>query len=85
MRKTKLKVRILSWILCFLMIFTAIPTYAEENVSGNAYDDFSITVDGEAVELKADGTEPCEDLDGDATILKVSVPADAEKLTIATT
>ncbi|MBE5866888.1 MAG: hypothetical protein E7292_11905, partial [Lachnospiraceae bacterium] len=35
MRRTKLKVRILSWILCFLMAFTAIPTYAAGTVSGN--------------------------------------------------
>lgn len=35
MRKTKVKVRILSWILSFLMAFTAVPVYATENVSGN--------------------------------------------------
>jgi len=35
MRRTKLKVRILSWVLSFLMAFTAIPTYAAETVSGN--------------------------------------------------
>ncbi len=42
MRKTKLKTRILSWILCVLMAFSAIPTYAAETVSGN--DDYDLKV-----------------------------------------
>ncbi len=35
MRRTKLKIRILSWVLSILMLLTAVPAYAAETVSGN--------------------------------------------------
>ena len=61
MRRTKLKVRILSWVLSFLMAFTAVPTYAAETVSGN-----EIAIENHAPELSADAPEMVELTVGDS-------------------
>ena len=61
MRRTKLKVRILSWVLSLLMAFTAIPTYAAETVSGN-----DAVIENHAPELSADAPEMVELTVGDS-------------------